>query len=314
MKKILLTVDGSIESLEAARFLAHLPFREPVDLIVFTAIPEEQSKKTFWADGWGQTWKTRKRHAADQAFEQVREFFDEAGLCEPLRHPRLFQLTQVVREGVPEKAIVAIANELQPDLLVIGSKRRSTVSRVLLGSTGDHVATHVPCSVLVGRANLKTSGNFPFRIAIGYEPSEASENAVNELADYGWASQSEVRVLTVTDKMEDELPSQKPALEWLENVVERFRDVFANVQGKLIHCDHIGDGLVDYIETHPVDLVVVGESPRSGLDRLVLGSTTRFVLRHSISSVWIARDRAVQESCNHGELQGTSSLQRCGIP
>ncbi|MFG0266628.1 MAG: universal stress protein [Rhodopirellula sp. JB055] len=311
MKKILLTVDGSIESLEAARFLAHLPFREPVELVVVTAIPEEHSQKTFLVDGWGQTWKTRKRHAADQAFEQVREIFHEAGLREPFLHQRSVHLTQVVREGVPGKTIVAIANEHQPDLLVVGSKRHSAVSRVLLGSTSDHVATHVGCSVLVVRANSRTSDHSLFQIAIGYEPSEASENAVNELADYGWASQSEVRVLTVTDKMDAQVPSQEPALEWLENVVERFRHVFANVQCKLIHCDHIGDGLVDYIDTHPVDLVVVGESPRSGFDRLDLGSTTRFVLRHSISSVWIARERAVHK---HRELRGTSSLQRCGIP
>ncbi|WDQ14850.1 universal stress protein [Rhodopirellula sp. P2] len=284
MKKILLTIDGSDASLDAARFLARLPHAESMELTVVTAITETPSRRTFLADGWSESWIARKHDQAKQSFSKVQEYFQDADI----------DWRQVIRQGQPGETIVAVVKETQPDLVVIGSQGYSTVARLLQGSVSDYVATHVPCSVLVVRPNSQFSGRHRLRVAIGCESSQPSENAVEEFAEFGWASNSEVRVLSVTDNMDDnEQPNDAPATEVIESVVERLNDVASTTQGHLIHCDHIGDGLVDYIETNQVDLVVVGETPRSDLGRVLLGSTTRFVLRHAPSSVWIARNRSL---------------------
>ncbi|KLU05232.1 Universal stress protein family [Rhodopirellula islandica] len=294
MKKILLTIDGSDASFDAARFLARLPHTEAMELTVVTAIAETPSRKTFLADGWSESWIARKHHQAEQSFSKVQEYFDDADI----------KWRQIIRQGQPGETIVAIAKEHRPDLLVIGSKGYSTVARLLQGSVSDFVATHVPCSVLVVRPNSQFSGRHRLRVAIGCEPTEPSGKAVEEFAEFGWASNTEVRVLSVTDNMDEaELPHDAPATEVIESVVERLNDVASTTQGHLIHCDHIGDGLVDYIETNQVDLVVVGETPRSDLGRVLLGSTTRFVLRHSPSSVWIARNQSISSNPPNAALQ-----------
>ena len=85
------------------------------------------------------------------------------------------------------------------------------------------------------------------------------------------------------------------AKEFLDRLRDRLVDVSRSTQAQVIHSDHIGDGLVNYIESNQVDLVVVGETSRGGFERLVLGSTTRFVLRHAPSSVLIARGRSMED-------------------
>jgi nucleotide-binding universal stress UspA family protein len=56
----------------------------------------------------------------------------------------------VVKER-PADAICAWAAKVGASLVVVGSRTRHGVDRVLLGSVAEHVVRHAPCSVLVVR-------------------------------------------------------------------------------------------------------------------------------------------------------------------
>jgi nucleotide-binding universal stress UspA family protein len=56
-----------------------------------------------------------------------------------------------VVDGDPRQVLVDAALEERADLLVVGSRGRTGLARLLLGSVASHVATHAPCSVLVVR-------------------------------------------------------------------------------------------------------------------------------------------------------------------
>ena len=53
----------------------------------------------------------------------------------------------VARLGEPADALLAIAEELAADLVVVGNRGMTGVRRYLLGSVADRVAHHAPCSV-----------------------------------------------------------------------------------------------------------------------------------------------------------------------
>ncbi len=53
--------------------------------------------------------------------------------------------------GQPSEAIVDLADELRPDVLVVASRGRTGLARLLLGSVAGRVVRHAPCSVLVVR-------------------------------------------------------------------------------------------------------------------------------------------------------------------
>jgi universal stress protein F len=56
----------------------------------------------------------------------------------------------LVRVGSPAREIIATADELSADLIIIAS-HRPNLSNYLLGSTADRVVRHAHCSVLVDR-------------------------------------------------------------------------------------------------------------------------------------------------------------------
>ena len=53
--------------------------------------------------------------------------------------------------GSPESRIVEMADEIKPDLIVVGTHGYSGWERLLLGSVSDAVVHHAPCSVMVVR-------------------------------------------------------------------------------------------------------------------------------------------------------------------
>jgi nucleotide-binding universal stress UspA family protein len=55
----------------------------------------------------------------------------------------------VLREGDPADEILLIANEIKPDIIVVGSKGKGKIARFLLGSVSRKIAELAKCSVLV---------------------------------------------------------------------------------------------------------------------------------------------------------------------
>jgi nucleotide-binding universal stress UspA family protein len=59
------------------------------------------------------------------------------------------QVGMVIREGKPAAEIIRFAAENKAGLIVIGSRGKGGLERLLLGSVADEVVRTAPCSVLV---------------------------------------------------------------------------------------------------------------------------------------------------------------------
>ncbi|QEG40568.1 universal stress protein [Roseimaritima ulvae] len=285
MKKIVVATDGSQAAEDAARFLSHIPHEETIELTVVTALFVPGSHRTYLGGDWIKTCMQRERESADAAFARIEALFEGANVV--LKH--------VTREGHPAETVVAVARELQPELLVLGATGHSTISRILLGSTSDYVATHCPCSVLVVRRTGVMENQHPLRVAIAFEPSEPAQAALEEFAEFRWGADTDVSVVSAVYQpgfyqSGPEALSSAP----VDEAAQRLNAVAPRATGVLIPSEHMGEGLVQYVESKQMDLVVVGETPRTRLGRILLGSVTRFLLRHAACSVWITRNRMVQ--------------------
>jgi nucleotide-binding universal stress UspA family protein len=62
-----------------------------------------------------------------------------------------FRTSTVVLEGEPRRVILDCAATWRPDLIVVGSRGKSGLDRLLLGSTSEHIARHAACSVEIVR-------------------------------------------------------------------------------------------------------------------------------------------------------------------
>ncbi len=78
--------------------------------------------------------------AAEALLKEIGEELDAAGVVHELRHPT----------GSPDPAeqLLAVADELSAEILVIGLRRRSPVGKLILGSNAQRILLDAPCPVL----------------------------------------------------------------------------------------------------------------------------------------------------------------------
>jgi nucleotide-binding universal stress UspA family protein len=80
----------------------------------------------------------------EQELDKVRAELDAAGITHEVR--------QLVRGLEPAEDIIAVAEEVKADFIVIGLRRRSPVGKLILGSNAQRILLESPCPVLAVKA------------------------------------------------------------------------------------------------------------------------------------------------------------------
>jgi nucleotide-binding universal stress UspA family protein len=141
MRRILVAVDGSAHANRAAAHAArlaratgatitllHVLDASPATGLGMVALPAEELKAVL-------------ERSAEGSF---RAALDAIGAPAP-------EVDQLVVLGHPAMELVRHASLLEADLVVVGSRGRSPVKELLLGSVSDQVARHAPCPVTIVR-------------------------------------------------------------------------------------------------------------------------------------------------------------------
>lgn len=291
MHHVLLAVDGSAASDQAARLLAHLPHDQQLKLTILTVIEPPRVYGNYATDELISQVAEAAREQAAATHQDVCKKFEGADVS----------IDHEYRQGNIGETIVATASQLGVDLVVVGATGRSQLSRVLLGSVSDHVATHAQCSVLVVRQTGIEKANRPIRLCLGYDGTTAARVALAEISETPWKTGTEFHAVSIATYMlgtygeliHDDQASKQHDRD-LSDAKALLTDVTSNVRTHLIDSEHRGESLVNFADKHEIDLMVIGETPRSTLTRFLLGSTSRYVLRHAPCSVWIARGSQTQ--------------------
>lgn len=101
--------------------------------------------------------------------------------------------------GKPSWALIQRADELQADLIVVGSQGRSALGRLLLGSVSKTVATEAGRAVRIARRGPVNGNGAPPRIIVGVDGSSESERAVRAVGERDWPGGTQVRIIAVDD-------------------------------------------------------------------------------------------------------------------
>jgi nucleotide-binding universal stress UspA family protein len=81
----------------------------------------------------------------ERELETVREKLDQDGIDHEVR--------QLVRGLDPAEDVIAVAEEVHADLIVIGLRRRTPVGKLILGSNAQRILLDAPCPVLAVKAD-----------------------------------------------------------------------------------------------------------------------------------------------------------------
>ncbi|MFG0267499.1 MAG: universal stress protein, partial [Rhodopirellula sp. JB055] len=298
MRNVLLAVDGSKPSEETAKFVARLPHFDPVELTVVTVVHRRFVHASYSTNELIEKAYEQDRANALKSLERVATLFEGANV----------QVKTELIEGVVGESIVEKAKDIKADLVVVGATGHSQISRILLGSTSDFVATHAPCSVLVVRPEALPSNGESLKVCLGYEGTGPCQAALEELMESPWRGQTELHVVLVAACLNEVYADPNCVQHYkkeLKQAKEQLEEVSDHVITHFLEDVHYGEAITRFVETHGMNLVVLGETPRSHFSRFLLGSTSQYVLRHVPCSVWITRNRTI-EGLKHKQVESKS--------
>jgi nucleotide-binding universal stress UspA family protein len=146
-RKVLYPTDFSVCAQKALGALGLLRKAGCEEVVVLHVLDEGQINIVEW--GLGELGEPveenlssifrRRRTLAEERLSKVRAEIEAAGM----------QVTSLLRQGVPFREILGVADEEEVSLVVIGSHGRSNIGEVLLGSVCDQVVNNARQSVLV---------------------------------------------------------------------------------------------------------------------------------------------------------------------
>ena len=291
--KVLLAVDGSDASMEAAKFFCRLPHEERLDVVVLTVIGLPDIPLTASTDLWYTNYLDGQRLRGEETFADVEEIFEGANAV----------LTHLSKQGHVGHSIVVAAEETNADLIVIGSKGHTNLDRILLGSVSDYVTTHASGSVLVVRPTTDSRPHASnLAITVAYDGSKNSKAVISQFSQFTWIKSAEVEVLSVVplhriiqhgllpaafERSEDVIRQVQQSA---EEAAAELRKQHIHATTKIVDAEHIGEKIVSLADGSKPDLIVLGSRGHSGITRALLGSVSQYVLRHSNQSIWIVRN------------------------
>jgi len=102
--------------------------------------------------------------------------------------------------GTPSPELLREAELWEPDLIVVGSRGRSALGRLFLGSVSKTLASESRSSVRVARrAAGKLDATAGRRIIVGVDGSPGAARAVRAVGTRAWPAGTEVRLVVVVD-------------------------------------------------------------------------------------------------------------------
>lgn len=96
------------------------------------------------SDRGGPTLSRESTARTDAQLEELRAELGGSGVESEVRG--------LVRGNEPAEDLIAVAEELDADLIVIGLRRRTPVGKLILGSNAQRVLLDAPCAVLAVKA------------------------------------------------------------------------------------------------------------------------------------------------------------------
>jgi nucleotide-binding universal stress UspA family protein len=192
-------------------------------------------------------------------------------------------LKTVTPQGqLPHATIMATADELRPDLIIMGRCGKTALARILMGNVTARVIGHSPINVLV----VPRGGMIGFqRILVASDGSPYSESAW-KLA-LAMAKQAKSRLIGVAVAQEEgDIIEAKAIIHRMLTAASLARVPFKGVSPQGVPPD---EGIVQQAIKNEVDLIIVGSYGRTGLKKLLMGSVTERVIGASPCPILVVK-------------------------
>jgi nucleotide-binding universal stress UspA family protein len=280
-RKLLVAIDGSEISMHALRESFKLARAEKSWITVLSVIPRyEGDLGAVWIDNIRESMKKPCAMALSEAEKMAKE----EGVV----------IRTVCEEGEIFERIVDFADAENCDLIVMGRKGTGRLERTLIGSVTSRVIGHSHRDVLV----FPEGSEFGWKkFLLATDGSKYSDAATNRAIDFAKSYGGTLSVVSVVD-IPPEFYSQIKGLEAAQELIRKAQEFVNTVKKKAEEQDVKAEILVKEGEAAKIitdlaveqksDVVIIGSHGRTGLRRLLMGSTAERVIGNAACPVLIA--------------------------
>ena len=291
--RIVLAVDGSQGAYQAAEAVAHLAV--PKKLIVLYAMDVPRLAYPVTTPGIQKQYEKVASQAMKQEGERIVN--QVAAMLSPLP----VAVTKRIQAGPAVDVILATADRVRANLLVIGSRGLGQVTELLLGSVSHRVTTHASCATLLVKSVVSRLAH----VLLPIQGKEDAETALRFLSMKPFREPVRVRVLHVFpaelhpgsltgaagQALRYELRAGAEKL--TRDVADRLASLGYEASGR-VEEGTPATSILKTVATEGADLIVMGARVRSGVSRFLLGSVSHAVVHQTPISVLLLRSEKKQ--------------------
>ncbi len=215
--------------------------------------------------------------------------------------------TRVVT-GIPSEEVLAAAKADDVDLIVVGTRGKTGLEHVMLGSTAERIIRMAPCPVLAVRSEREGTGlaasGEPHptaleRILLPIDFSDCSVDALEYAAVVAQRTKASLMLLHVLEPVsygiDFTFPHVSKRKQMRQALGKQLSDVVTALAAVGVPSEYSirgglpGDSILDVARTRPVDMIIMGTHGRRGLSHAFFGSVAESVLRKSHCPVLTVR-------------------------
>lgn len=283
IKNILLPVDFSEQTVPMIQYAQTIASSENATIHLVYINEMVQMAYAGTAFSFGLVSFTELEHHisswADQEFEKLKSSFDD----------NLKKRIHVhhIRGRIADE-IISFADENQIDLILMATHSRTVMEELFLGSKTERVIqlTNTPMVVL---RDPRIAPTFPPKhILVTTDLSRASAKVFEPIISIAKKYDAKMTVLSIDSLKDGMLDSVDQTEEMLlKRPFESFGNKVHFVKERSIHAV---TGIYDYLkENQDIDMIAMATHGRTGLNHIMLGSTTEAIIRKSTLPVFIVR-------------------------
>lgn len=226
----------------------------------------------------------------EQAKEKSREMLRD---LKQKHIPYVVKCKSSVRYGRISEEILAEAQELNTDLIVMSMDSRDDLVSRSFGNVVTDVVSHATCPTLIFHQILEEKGFG--KILIPVDIGFGAEEICDYLIEYFSVRDPEVTLITVVEQIENEGYVGR-IKNYLESFAQKLRAAnIENVSVQVIGGKNIASAINDYAVAGNYQLVMMNTHAKSGLGGWVMGSVTHSVITRSRVPIFTFRAAKVSE-------------------
>jgi nucleotide-binding universal stress UspA family protein len=233
-------------------------------------------------------------------------------------HRRGIESSTRVGTGLPSEEVIAAAQAEDADLIILGTRGKSGLAHVLLGSTAERVIRMAPCPVLAvplpKSEDPVGQGTALDRILVPTDLSECSFEAVHYARIVASQAKASIELLHIIEpasygidftieSSDEREQKRKRATEKLEALSSELAAAGIAVTRSLCGGGP-ADAILETAARSHSDLIVMGTHGRRGLSHMWAGSVTEAVLRRGHCPVLAVRKPAFSRRMQGVSLEG----------